>query len=196
MTATYTYIPQVGPLFGGERSFWGIFIVLLFGFFMGYGATLAEPALNALGLKVEELTVGTFRKSSLMQAVAVGVGIGIAFGVAKVIWDIPLVWLLAPPYILLMILTKMSSEEYVNIGWDSAGVTTGPVTVPLVLALGLGISTRIGAVEGFGILAMASVYPILSVLLTGLYAARKRKRGGVDREEETTDKEPAPEVAS
>ncbi len=176
MTATYTYIPQVGPLFGGERSFWGIFVVLLFGFLMGYGATLAEPALNALGLKVEELTVGTFKKSFLMQAVAVGVGVGIAFGVAKIIWDIPLIWLLAPPYLTLMVVTKLSSEEYVNIGWDSAGVTTGPVTVPLVLAMGLGISTRIGAVEGFGILAMASAYPVLSVLLTGLYAARKRKK--------------------
>ncbi len=182
MTATYTYIPQVGPLFGGERSFWGIFVVLLFGFLMGYGATLAEPALNALGLKVEELTVGTFKKSFLMQAVATGVGVGIAFGIAKIIWDIPLVWLLAPPYLILMVVTKLSSEEYVNIGWDSAGVTTGPVTVPLVLAIGLGIGTRIGAVEGFGILAMASAYPILSVLLTGLYAAHKRKKAIGDSE--------------
>jgi len=174
ITATYIHVPRVGPLFGGEQSIVGILVVLLFAFFMGYGATLAEPALNALGIKVEELTVGTFKKSFLMQAVAIGVGVGIAFGVAKIIWDISLVWLLAPPYILLLFVTKISSEEYVNIGWDSAGVTTGPVTVPLVLAMGLGIGTCIGVVEGFGILAMASVYPILSVLLTGLYAARKR----------------------
>ncbi|HSA34843.1 MAG TPA: DUF1538 family protein, partial [bacterium] len=65
------------------------------------------------------------------------------------------------------------------------GVTTGPVTVPLVLAMGLGIGTRIGVVEGFGILAMASVYPILSVLLTGLYAAYMRKRSGAGQEEES-----------
>jgi len=175
MTATYVHVPRVGPLFGPERGVVGIIVVLLFAFFMGYGATLAEPALNALGIKVEELTVGTFKKSFLMQAVAVGVGIGITFGVAKIIWDIPLIWLLAPPYLLLLFVSKISSEEYVNIGWDSAGVTTGPVTVPLVLAMGLGIGTQVGVVEGFGILAMASVYPILSVLLTGLYAARKRR---------------------
>ncbi len=174
ITATYIHVPRVGPLFGGERSVFGIIVVLLFAFFMGYGATLAEPALNALGIKVEELTVGTFKKSFLMQAVAGGVGIGIAFGVAKIIWDIPLIWLLAPPYLLLLFVSKVSSEEYVNIGWDSAGVTTGPVTVPLVLAMGLGIGVQVGVVEGFGILAMASVYPILSVLLTGLYAARRR----------------------
>jgi len=63
----------------------------------------------------------------------------------------------------------------VNIGWDSAGVTTGPITVPLVLAMGLGISGQIGVVEGFGVLALASVWPVLSVLIVGLYVTMKRK---------------------
>lgn len=173
-TGQYTYTPTRGPLFGGG-GFAGILVVLLFAFFMGYGATLAEPALNALGLTVEELTVGAFKKALLMQAVALGVGAGIALGVAKIIWDIPLIWMLAPPYLLLMFITKISTEEFVNIGWDSAGVTTGPVTVPLVLAMGLGIGTQVGVVEGFGILAMASVCPILSVLLVGLNVTRKRR---------------------
>jgi hypothetical protein len=76
---------------------------------------------------------------------------------------------------LLLLLTRWSTEEYVNIGWDSAGVTTGPITVPLVLTMGLGISTQVGVVEGFGILAAASACPILSVLGLGLYAAKKRE---------------------
>jgi hypothetical protein len=66
-------------------------------------------------------------------------------------------------------LTAFSSEEFVNIGWDSAGVTTGPVTVPLVLAMGLGFGKAVGAVEGFGILAAASIAPICSVLALGVY---------------------------
>jgi hypothetical protein len=103
----------------------------------------------------------------------VGVGIGIAFGVAKIIWDIPLVYMLIPPYLLLLWVTSLSNEDFVNIGWDSAGVTTGPITVPLVLAMGLGISTNVGVVEGFGILAMASVMPILAVLLMGLLKQRE-----------------------
>jgi hypothetical protein len=94
--------------------------------------------------------------------------------VAKIIWDSPLLWLMGPPYVLLLVVTKISSEEYVNIGWDSAGVTTGPITVPLVLAMGLGIGTQVGVVEGFGILSMASVVPILAVLLVGLLVNRKR----------------------
>ena len=80
-----------------------------------------------------------------------------------------------PPYAVLMVLTVISNEDFVNIGWDSAGVTTGPVTVPLVLAMGLGISAQVGSVEGFGILALASVCPILSVLLVGLHVTRSRR---------------------
>lgn len=171
----YTYTPVKGPIFGGRNSLAGLIAVILFAFIMGYGATLAEPALNALGRKVEELTVGTFKRSVLMQAVALGVGTGVAAGTAKIVFDIPLVWLLVPPYIVTLVLTKYSSEEFVNIGWDSAGVTTGPVTVPLVIALGLGIGTQVGVVEGFGILAMASVYPIMAVLVLGIYLERKAK---------------------
>jgi len=173
--AIYTYTPTKGPLYGSERGVTGMIVVLLFAFIVGYGATLAEPALNALGRTVEELTVGTFKKSLLMQAVALGVGTGITLGVAKILWGIPLVYLLVPPYILLLFISWLSTEEYVNIGWDSAGVTTGPVTVPLVLALGLGLGLQTGVIEGFGILSMASVCPILSVLLVGLVVTKRRK---------------------
>lgn len=171
-TGRYSFTPLRGPLFEG---IFGVLVVVFFGFMMGYSATLAEPALNALGSTVEELTVGTFRKTLLMQAVAIGVGVGIALGVAKIIYDWPLIWMLIPPYAALMVLTVISSEDFVNIGWDSAGVTTGPVTVPLVLAMGLGISAQVGSVEGFGILALASVCPILAVLIVGLHVTHRRR---------------------
>ena len=171
----YIYTPTKGPLFGEEKGILGFLVVLLFAFIMGYGATLAEPALNALGLKVEELTVGTFEKSLLIQAVASGVGIGMLLGVVKIIWNVPLAYLLIPPYLLLLIITKISTEEFVNIAWDSAGVTTGPITVPLVLAVGLGIGNQVNVVEGFGMLSLASVCPILAVLTVGLYVNKKRK---------------------
>lgn len=174
-TRNYTFTPQTGPLFGKPGGLAGIIVVLLFAFVMGYGATLAEPALNALGLTVEELTVGSFRKALLMQSVAVGVGLGMLFGVAKIVWGIPLIWLLAPPYLLLLYLSFVAGEDFVNIAWDSAGVTTGPITVPLVLAMGLGIGGQVGVVEGFGILAMASVYPILTVLAVSLWVSRRRR---------------------
>jgi hypothetical protein len=172
----YRYIPTRGPLFGSEgKNIPGLLVVLAFAFIMGYGATLAEPGLNALGIAVEETTIGTLKKSLLIQAVAIGVGVGVSAGIAKIIWNLPLFWMLVPVYMILLLITGFSTEEFVNIGWDSAGATTGPVTVPLVLSVGLSIGSQVGAVEGFGILALASAWPILSVLIVGLYINNKRK---------------------
>lgn len=146
----------------------GVSIALLFAWILGFGATLAEPALNALGMTVENLTNGAFKKKMLMYAVAIGVGFGITLGVSKIIYGFQIAYMLIPFYLLAVVLTAMSSEEFVNVAWDSAGVTTGPITVPLVLAMGLGFGNAVNAVEGFGILSMASICPILSVLLTGI----------------------------
>ena len=154
----------------------GIGIALTFAWLLGFGATLAEPALNALGMTVENLTNGAFKKSMLMYAVSFGVAFGIALGIIKIIYGLPLAWLLIPGYLLAVVLTVISSEEFVNVAWDSAGVTTGPVTVPLVLAMGLGLGQAVGAIEGFGILSMASIGPIVSVMVTGLWVQWKIKR--------------------
>lgn len=157
----------------------GIFIALVFAWILGFGATLAEPALNALGQTVENLTNGVFRKNMLMMAVATGVGFGISLGVLKIIFEIPIAYLLLPGYTLAIVLTACSSEEFVNVAWDSAGVTTGPVTVPLVLAMGLGFGNAVQAVEGFGILSMASICPILSVLIMGVWIQFKTRRASL-----------------
>ncbi|MFP6745632.1 MAG: DUF1538 domain-containing protein [Alphaproteobacteria bacterium] len=154
----------------------GLFIAVAFAWFLGLGATLAEPALNALGMTVQTLTNGAFRKSVLMYAVSFGVGTGIAVGVLKIIFSIPIAYLLIPGYLLAIVLTALSTEEFVNVAWDSAGVTTGPVTVPLVLAMGLGFGEALGAIEGFGILAMASIGPIIAVLSVGLWVQFRIKQ--------------------
>ena len=151
----------------------GLILALTFAWFLGFGATMAEPALNALGLTVQNLTQGLFKKSTLMVAVSCGVAFGIALGLAKIIFDLPLAWLLVPTYLLAIVLTLVSSEEFVNIAWDSAGVTTGPITVPLVLAMGLGVGDAVQVVEGFGMLSMASIGPILAVLATGFWVRLK-----------------------
>jgi hypothetical protein len=154
----------------------GVSIAALFAWVLGLGSTLAEPALNALGLTVQNLTNGAFKKSMLMGAVAFGVATGIMLGVLKLIYDFHIMYILIPGYTLALILTLLSTEEFVNVGWDSAGVTTGPVTVPLVLAMGLGFGNALGSTEGFGILASASIGPIVAVLTLGLYVQFKVKR--------------------
>ncbi len=165
----------------------GVFIALAFAWLLGFGATLAEPALNALGMTVENLTNGSFKKTTLMYAVSLGVAFGISIGVAKIIFDIPIAYLLIPGYLLAIFLTSISNEEFVNIAWDSAGVTTGPVTVPLVLAMGLGFGNALGAVEGFGILSMASIGPIVAVLSTGVYIRWKISRRYARDEQEDNE---------
>ena len=154
----------------------GMFIAAAFAWLLGYAATMAEPALNALGVTVQNLTNGSFKKSMLMYAVALGVATGIMLGVTKLIFDYNLMYIIVPGYVIALVLTLMSSEAFVNVGWDSAGVTTGPVTVPLVLAMGLGFGKAVGALEGFGILAAASIAPIVSVLALGVYVEWKTKR--------------------
>jgi len=167
LPAAFTELPisQFSPIY---PELVGISIVIGFAFLMGFGATLAEPALNALGLTVQNLTNGAFKKSMLMYSVATGVAIGIALGIAKLVIGFDLATVLIPLYGLGVVLTMLSTEEFVNVAWDSAGVTTGPVTVPLVLAMGLGLGSAVSAVEGFGILSLASICPILAVLTMGL----------------------------
>ena len=165
---------EVSPIYS---QFLGLSIVILFAWILGFGATLAEPALNALGLTVQELTNGAFKKSMLMYSVAGGVAFGIALGVGKIVFNFDLATVLIPLYLLAVVLTYFSTEEFVNVAWDSAGVTTGPVTVPLVLAMGLGLGNAVSATEGFGILSMASICPILAVLLMGLFIQLKQKKG-------------------
>jgi len=152
-------------------------VILLFSFFLGYGATLAEPALNAMGIQVHEITIGAFRKELLVHSVAFGVGAGMTLGVARIIFDVPLAWLIVPAYVLLLFLSLASTEEFVSIAWDSGATTTGPFTVPLVVAIGLGLSRNTpGVLEGFGILSLASAGPVISVLAVGLLIRGASKR--------------------
>ncbi|MDB5809540.1 MAG: hypothetical protein JWN94_1662 [Betaproteobacteria bacterium] len=162
---------QLGEVKGSPLyPYWiGLAIVIGFAAALGYGATAAEPALNAMGITVQNLTDGAFPRKALIRASAIGVAAGTAAGVIRVIFDIPIAYLLLPAYAIALIMTVLADEIYVNLAWDAAGVTTGSVTVPLVLAMGLGIGQTMHAVEGFGILALASVAPIISVLGVGLW---------------------------
>ena len=168
------------PLFPFDSALFpedlGKVIVILFAVLLGYGATLAEPAFNVLGQQVEDVTQGAFKKNLFGQAVALGVGIGASLGILSLLYDIDLLYLLLPPYVLLAILTFINKEIFVNIAWDGGAVTTGPVTVPLKLAIGLSLSTATGAGEGFGVLALASAYPVLNILLLGLYLSYRQRK--------------------
>lgn len=157
----------------------GLALSAIFAWLLGLGATLAEPALNQLGITTEKLTRRRFRRTLVVGSVAAGVSIGVMLGTLKLIMDLQnaLFYMLYGGYFLALLLTTGSRFEFVCVAWDSAGVTTGAVTVPLVLAIGLGIGDAVQAKDAFGLLAMASVAPIISVLLTGLVLSCCCKKG-------------------
>ncbi|MDD2548976.1 MAG: DUF1538 domain-containing protein [Bacteroidales bacterium] len=172
----YEHVIKRAPLLGPNLTILGVLLVLLFAFGMGFGATMAEPALNALGITVEEMTVGAVKRSQIVSVVSLGVGIGLVLGVLRILYDIPLIWLIFPGYFILLLLTYFSEDEFTSMAWDCGGVTTGPVTVPLVLAMGLSIGGELFVVDGFGILACASFSPVLTVLIFGLITRARQKR--------------------
>lgn len=185
----YLWVPEQPPV-AGDEAFWGYVLVLFFVFAMGIGATVAEPSLNALGTTLEELTTGTYKRTFLVLTVATGVGLGMVAGFGRILFAWPILPLLIGSYALALLLTALASEEIAAIAWDCGGVTTGPITVPLVIAAGLGIGQRAGVAEAFGVVTMASIFPILAVLFSGFLLAARRHDLDLDTrpepEEETT----------
>jgi len=152
--------------------------LIVFAMLLGYGATIAEPALAAMGIEVEQITSGACRRTWLIHTVGVGVALGTAAGLVMTVLGLPLWHFILPAYSLLAILAYTASDRFNNIAWDSAGVTTGPITVPLVLALGLGVAPA-PLHQAFGILALASAGPILTVSIMGALIERAQSQGGV-----------------
>jgi len=139
----YSEIDSVdaSPIF--ENKGLGLFFVMAFTFFMALIATYAEPALNAMGITTEQLTHGQFKRTTLLFAVAIGVGGGVTLGVARMIWGWNLTIMLCIGYSIALGLTTQSRIEYVAVAWDCAGVTTSSITVPLVLAMGIGLGNEL-----------------------------------------------------
>jgi hypothetical protein len=152
-------------------------LLILFSVLIGYGATVAEPALIAMGIEVEQITYGACRRTWLIHTVGAGVAVGVAAGMVMTVLALPLIWFVVPAYGLLLIIAHFGSDRFNNIAWDAAGVTTGPITVPMVLALGLGVAPA-PLHQAFGILALASAGPILMVSLMGLLIEYAQSSGG------------------
>jgi hypothetical protein len=142
--------------------------IYLFAFLLGYSTAVAEPALLAISLKAQEITAGTISSWGLRNAVAFGVGFGILLGVSRIISGGSLVFYILAAYLVTILLTLIAPKYIVALAYDSGGVTTSTVTVPLVAALGIGLATHIEGrnplIDGFGLVAFAAAFPMVSVL--------------------------------
>jgi hypothetical protein len=142
--------------------------VYLFAFAIGFSTTIAEPSLIAVALKASEVSGGAITPWGLRIAVAVGVAVGIALGAFRIVTGTPLHWYIIAGYVVVVVQTYFSPRMIIPLAYDSGGVTTSTVTVPLVAALGLGLAETVPGrsplLDGFGLIAFASLFPIMSVL--------------------------------
>lgn len=163
-------------------AFW----LLSFAFCLGFGTTVAEPALIAVAEEAANVAAtGKMIESSaaakaqyatgLRFTVAFSVGLAIVIGVLRILKGWPIQWLIIGGYILVVIMTFFAPEEIIGIAYDSGGVTTSTITVPLVTALGVGLASSIQGrnpmIDGFGLIAFASLTPIIFVMAYGMVIA-------------------------
>lgn len=153
----------------GETIHWADYKwVYIFAAAIGFSTTIAEPSLLAVAIKANDVSGGTITIWGLRIAVAIGVSIGIALGTFRIVTGTPLHYYIITAYIFVIIQTFYAPRQIIPLAYDSGGVTTSTVTVPLVAALGLGLAGTIPGrsplIDGFGLIAFASVFPIITVM--------------------------------
>ena len=157
-------------------------LVYAFAAAIGFAATVAEPPLIAVALKAEQVSGGAIGAWGLRIAVAVGVAVGVSLGCFRIVTGTPLPWYIIAAYVVVIAQTFRAGKTIVPLAYDCGGVTTSTVTVPVVAALGLGLAASVPGrsplIDGFGLIAFASVFPIMSVLgysMAASWIARRRQ---------------------
>ncbi|CAG7857779.1 Na(+), Li(+), K(+)/H(+) antiporter subunit B [biofilm metagenome] len=142
--------------------------VYVFAASIGFATTFAEPSLLAVSMKAEQISGGAIKSLGLRVAVSIGVAFGIALGAFRIVTGTELYFYIISGYIVVIIQTLFSPKMIIGLAYDSGGVTTSTVTVPLVTALGLGLAQAVPGrnplIDGFGLIAFASLFPIITVL--------------------------------
>jgi hypothetical protein len=144
-------------------------LVLLFAFLIGFAVTMAEPALLAIGEQAQDAAPGRINVFMVRVIVAIGVAVGIGFGTYRIIFGGPFHYFIMASYAVAIMLVFLAPKYIVALAFDLGGVTTSEVTVPLVTALGIGLATAIEGrhelIDGFGLIAYASIFPVISVMV-------------------------------
>jgi hypothetical protein len=140
-------------------------------------ATIAEPAVRILNYQVEKVSGGYISQKTMLYTLSIGVAVSVAMAMIRIVYGIPLMYMLVPGYLLALILIRFSSTTFVSVAFDSGGVATGPMTVTFVMALAVGAASGIEGrdplLDGFGMIALVALAPILSVLVLGLIYGRR-----------------------
>ncbi len=159
---------EMGAILGGLPHRW---VLIPLGFILGFVATLAEPAVRILSDQVDETSSGSIRSSTIIYTLSLAVGIFIALGMTRIVYGIPFYYIIIPGYLLAIILMIFSKPSFTSIAFDSGGVATGPMTVTFIMAMAVGAADRIegrdAVIDGFGLVALVALAPIILVMLLG-----------------------------
>ena len=158
----------LGTTLGGSTNWRSYYWIYIFAALIGFCTTIAEPSLIAVEIKADEVSAGTISQIGLRVTVALGVAFALALGTFRIVTGTSLFVYIMAGYIMVIIQTFFAPKKLIALAYDSGGVTTSTVTVPLVAALGLGLSSSVPgrnpAIDGFGLIAFASLFPIITVL--------------------------------
>lgn len=154
-------------------------LLIPFGFAMGFLAAFSEPAVRVLSNQVEESSVGYIREKLVLYTISVGVAFFVALGMTRIVYGIPLLYIIIPGYALALILMWFCDSSFVAIAFDSGGVATGPMAVTFLMAMAVGIATgmegRDPVIDGFGLVALIALAPIISLMFIGLFYRSRDK---------------------
>ena len=169
-----------GPGKSGPLGWLDYYWVYLFAFAVGFATTIAEPSLIAVALKAKEVSGGGIGAWGLRLAVAFGVALSLGVGAFRIVTGTPLFMYMIAGYLIVIIQTFFAPKMIVPLAYDSGGVTTSTVTVPLVAALGLGLAStvpgRSALLDGFGLIALASLFPMITVMGYAQISSRLARR--------------------
>lgn len=168
---------EMGEIMTGLGSLW---ILIPVGFALGLVATIAEPAVRILCYNVEKASAGSLKQMFMLATLSLGVGIFVALGMGKIIFGFSIYYILIPGYVLALIMMRFCEQSFISIAFDAGGVATGPMTVTFVMAIALGLAEamegRSAVQDGFGLIALVALAPILSVMTVGVVLNIKRRR--------------------
>lgn len=177
---------DVGSIIGYNlASFENKYIVVIVGFILGLLTILAEPAVHVLTTQIEDVTSGYVKKSVVLVALSIGVGFAVALSIIRIIVpEIQLWHYLLPGYIISILMAYFVPKLFVGIAFDSGGVASGPMTATFILAFAQGAADKIEnanvLVDGFGVIAMVALTPLIALQVLGLIFKVKSKKGGID----------------
>ncbi|MCU0638117.1 MAG: DUF1538 domain-containing protein [Methanothrix sp.] len=169
----------MGRFFGEMQPSW---VLIALGFLLGFLATFAEPAVRILCYQVESSSGGYVRSRLMLYTLSLSVAFLVALGMAKIVYGIPFMHIIIPGYLLALILLYLTDRDFIGIAFDAGGVATGPMAVTFLMSMAVGAASATGSgnslADGFGLIALIALAPIIFVMFLGILI--RHKRGGGD----------------